>query len=57
MHNELDEWDDPSEAEDAALADFDIGFQSRLENKPLEPGATRSWIRGWRVAAGEGGHD
>ena len=50
MTDETDETEDPTEAEEAALADFDIGFQARLENKPVEPDATPAWKKGWADA-------
>ena len=42
------------EYEDDELADYEIGFQDRLEGKPSEYRLERrlglGWLRGWRAA-------
>jgi hypothetical protein len=36
--------------QDEELADFDIGFQARIEDRPLDPAQTEAWQRGWSAA-------
>ena len=36
---------DPAEVAEEELADFDIGFQARIDDLPLDPAATDAWRR------------
>lgn len=38
------------ELEPEDLADFDIGFQARLNDEPMNESASYEWRRGWRDA-------
>jgi len=44
---------DDREREEEELADFDIGFQARLDDEPLDETASEAWKRGWH----DGGMD
>jgi hypothetical protein len=39
---------DAREREDEELAGFDIGFQARIDEEPLDETATVAWKRGWQ---------
>ena len=36
--------------QDEELADFDIGFQARLDNQPCDLSQTSAWQHGWNSA-------
>jgi len=39
---------DPEDKEN--LADFYIGFQARVDDRPFDPAASEAWRRGWESA-------